>query len=554
MKSPIWTMGACRRQFRVSGCKLLLACLLALLGLFAAPPISNLGINAAFAQGDDRYPWLDRRQRMRVIVPQQQESGYGFPFFGWGGGGRAPTIRVLPDEPERRSRPQPQADFSKAPPPRKPDAEPARSVLVLGDSMADWLGSGLEDAFADGGEFGVIRKARPNSSLVRNEPRDYDWVQGARDASSGERADFIVMMIGLSDRHPIRERQAARPAPPASQPGQTQQPGQPLQIKPETGSKPEGTNKPEGQNSPEGRQTTGQPNVVAPEPERAVPAGPAITHEFRSEKWGELYGKRVDEVIAVLKSKRVPVMWVGLPPIRGNRARAEISYLNELYKSRAEKAGIIYVDVWEGFADDSGDFANYGPDALGQVRRLRSGDGVHFTKYGARKLAHYVDREIRRLMSREGPIALPVPEENKPEVAAPAVPSGPAPRPVAGPVIPLTGSAPAAEALVGARMAEPQASDAVTKVLLRGEPLSPAPGRADNFAWSGPAAGSPDDVLPPAQDAIARPAARTAPRPAAARPGQKQQQRTTPAGPATRQGGSQAATGQPAGQRPLQLR
>ena len=39
---------------------------------------------------------------------------------------------------------------------------------------------------------------------------------------------------------------------------------------------------------------------------------------------------------------------------------------------------------------------------------FRTGDGVYFTPHGARKLAHYVEREITRLLaSRSGPIALP---------------------------------------------------------------------------------------------------------------------------------------------------
>ena len=46
-----------------------------------------------------------------------------------------------------------------------------------------------------------------------------------------------------------------------------------------------------------------------------------------------------------------------------------------------------FVDVWDGFVDDSGRFTTQGPDFEGQIRRLRTADGVHFTKSGARKLA-----------------------------------------------------------------------------------------------------------------------------------------------------------------------
>ena len=48
-----------------------------------------------------------------------------------------------------------------------------------------------------------------------------------------------------------------------------------------------------------------------------------------------------------------------------------------------------------------------GPDYEGQVRRLRSSDGVFFTKAGAIKLARYVEQELSRYMSNRVPVALP---------------------------------------------------------------------------------------------------------------------------------------------------
>ena len=60
----------------------------------------------------------------------------------------------------------------------------------------------------------------------------------------------------------------------------------------------------------------------------------------------------------------------------------------------AGKAGIAYVDVWDGFVDENNRYSLHGPDVEGQTRRLRAYDGVHFTSYGARKLAHYVEREV----------------------------------------------------------------------------------------------------------------------------------------------------------------
>ena len=103
---------------------------------------------------------------------------------------------------------------------------------------------------------------------------------------------------------------------------------------------------------------------------------------------------------------------------RNRRARCSISTI--CIRSRAEKAGAIYIDVWDGFVDESGRFVVQGPDFEGQIRRLRVSDGVHFTKAGARKLAHYRRaRNPPRGHARLGPIALPTTEPQPPAAGAP---------------------------------------------------------------------------------------------------------------------------------------
>ena len=113
-------------------------------------------------------------------------------------------------------------------------------------------------------------------------------------------------------------------------------------------------------------------------------------------------------MIGVLKAKGVPVLWVGLPAVRGAKATADTAFLDTLYRDAAGKAGITYVDVWDGFVDEAGRFLQQGPDFEGQIRKLRSADGVYFTKAGALKLAHYAERELSRLLAaRSAPIVLP---------------------------------------------------------------------------------------------------------------------------------------------------
>jgi hypothetical protein len=210
------------------------------------------------------------------------------------------------------------------------------------------------------------------------------------------------------------------------------------------------------------------------------------TLEFRTEAWSEAYIRRIDETIASLKTSGVPVFWVGLPPLRGPKSAVDIPFLNDLYRSRADKAGIIYVDVWDSFVDEVGRYAASGPDVEGQTRQLRTSDGAFFTQAGARKLAHYVEREVERWMKvRSVPAAIAI--SNEPKIEEPAhedAKPGPRARPLFGLTVPLLAEhASESEKLVGDDSQPPSTDALVTKVLVMGEAISAPAGRADDFAW-----------------------------------------------------------------------
>jgi hypothetical protein len=412
--------------------------------------------------GAPRRPPAPIQQQPQPQYQQQQQYN---PFGGFLG-------------PQEIPRPSAPADNSHAPSPqaRKSDVAPTTSVVVMGDAMADWLAYGLEDAFSERPEIGVVRKNRTGSGLIRYDPkRDVDWAQTAREIIAAEKPKFIVMMVGTNDHQPIRERAPApapRAAPAAGKPGAAPagSPGQTAETAPAP-----------TEDVPDAENPDQTPLIAAEKNTSAT--GP---FEFHTDQWEAAYIKRIDATIAALKSAGVPVFWVGLPAERGPKATADSSYLNELYRGRAEKAGIVFVDVWDGFVDEQGRYSPQGPDFEGQIRRLRSADGIYFTKAGARKLAHYVEREIDRTeANRAIPVALPSSLETAP---AGAKAGGPSARPLVGPVVPLTVSttgAAAEELLGGARPAAPpaHADPLATRVLIKGEAIAAPTGRADDFNW-----------------------------------------------------------------------
>ena len=424
----------------------------------------------------------------------------GAQYWGGGGGyGGYGGYRYYRQSPQRdfffpfggNNRPAPVTDSTKAPATRKLETTPSTTVVVIGDSMADWLGYGLDELYVDQPDIGVDRKIRASSGLVRYDSKNetLDWPQAIKDALANDKPAAIVVMLGLNDRVSLRDK---NPPPPnakrAGEPSQSTTAGANQAANPPAPQPPQ--DKPAAPVDTEAPPQAGSQGDA----QRPVPGG---SYEFHTDPWATLYAKRIDDMINALKSKGVPIVWVGLPAIRGTKSTSDMSYLDELYRERAEKAGLVYVDIWDGFIDDQGRYAVQGPDFEGQIRRLRSADGVHFTKAGAVKLASYVDHELRRVMStRVAPVALPVPE-----VAPKSGTAGT--RPDVGPVVPLFANETESGDLAGgggrsnAALSDPTA----VKVLNRGDPLPAPAGRADDFSWPRPgasASAAPDIAPQPA--------------------------------------------------------
>ena len=164
--------------------------------------------------------------------------------------------------------------------------------------MADWLAYGLEDVYADQPDMGVIRKHKTVSGLIKYQPKGdpADWAAAAKGILATEKADAIVVMLGLEDRVAIRE--------PAADKSDNKSGDKKDADKRDAKAKPDG--KPSGEKpaaKPDGATKATDPElspddaadnsdarpVTEPEKSARVPNG---LHEFREKRWVELYRKR----------------------------------------------------------------------------------------------------------------------------------------------------------------------------------------------------------------------------------------------------------------------
>ena len=118
--------------------------------------------------------------------------------------------------------------------------------------------------------------------------------------------------------------------------------------------------------------------------------------ERRRDAWRADLGKRVDLIMKTLRRTNTAVYWVGAPILKSPAWSEDLQLINSLIREKVYVNGGKFIDTWSGFTDESGQYSQIGPDLSGKVRQLRDGDGILFTQAGYRKLAHFVEREIRR--------------------------------------------------------------------------------------------------------------------------------------------------------------
>ncbi|MES2907368.1 MAG: GDSL-type esterase/lipase family protein [Pseudomonadota bacterium] len=205
-------------------------------------------------------------------------------------------------------------------------------------------------------------------------------------------------------------------------------------------------------------------------------AGKSIA--FRSDEWNALYMQRLENLTQTLKGRVLPVYWVGLPAAPQQKTSSNIAYLNEQFRAKARLRGAKFVDIWEGFVDEDGSYIIIGPDVNGNKRRLRMRNGTTLTPAGNRKMAFYVEKELRRdvVYNSASPAAADLAAINQPVMNDPIIQDS-----YVGPVISLTPVATPVNGstLLGDAKAAADASD-VTGTLAAN---AAKPGRSDDFTW-----------------------------------------------------------------------
>ena len=125
--------------------------------------------------------------------------------------------------------------------------------------------------------------------------------------------------------------------------------------------------------------------------------------EFGTPEWVTYYQARVDQIIKVLKSNKIAVYWVELPPMKSAKHDAATRKISQLQREQVTAAKLRFVEARKIFSAPDGSYTDRGLDVAGLPRRLRSTDGIHFLKSGNTKIAKLiVDAIVRDIEVSDG--------------------------------------------------------------------------------------------------------------------------------------------------------
>ena len=122
---------------------------------------------------------------------------------------------------------------------------------------------------------------------------------------------------------------------------------------------------------------------------------------FNTPEWTAAYEARIDELLDVLNGARVKVFWVAIPPMGDAKYEADMKIVAALQKQEVLSKGQVYVDLRSAFLTPDGEYTDKGPDDTGEVRKLRSRDGVTFFKQGNNRFGQLLLAEIKRVIGTD---------------------------------------------------------------------------------------------------------------------------------------------------------
>ena len=118
-------------------------------------------------------------------------------------------------------------------------------------------------------------------------------------------------------------------------------------------------------------------------------------HPFGSDGWKTAYAQRVDNLVALMRSRGAEVYWVGLPRMKSSGFDGRMTIINDVVEARMTALGVPYFDTVALTSNEAGGYEAYLSDEDGRRRLMRAGDGIHMSMSGYLRMADPVADRLK---------------------------------------------------------------------------------------------------------------------------------------------------------------
>jgi hypothetical protein len=128
-------------------------------------------------------------------------------------------------------------------------------------------------------------------------------------------------------------------------------------------------------------------------------------HPFGSDGWKAAYARRIDDLVALLRSRDVAVYWVGLPRMKRASFDGRMMLINGVVEARMRALGVPWIETTALTSNDEGGYEAYLPNGAGRRVLMRANDGIHMSMAGYLRMSAPVASRLKRDAGLDRPAA-----------------------------------------------------------------------------------------------------------------------------------------------------
>ena len=130
-------------------------------------------------------------------------------------------------------------------------------------------------------------------------------------------------------------------------------------------------------------------------------------HAFGTDGWKAAYGKRITDLVALLRSRDVAVYWVGLPRMKRESFDGRMALINGVVSERMRALGVPYIETTALTSNGEGGYEAYLPNGEGRRTLMRANDGIHMSMAGYLRMSAPVAERLKRDAGLTAPTSAP---------------------------------------------------------------------------------------------------------------------------------------------------